>query len=284
MRKILILGSSGMAGHIATLYFREKEGFEVIAVARSQGSVPVDVLMDVTDFNQLKEVIATEKPDVVLNCIGVLNQFANNYPDNAILVNSYLPHFLEAVTKDTQTKVIHISTDCVFSGKEGGYKEDSFQDGADFYAKTKALGELKNGKDLTIRTSIIGPELKNGIGLFHWFMSQSGEVNGFTKAYWTGVTTIELIKAVDRAIEENITGLYHLVYSEKINKYDLLNTFNSVFEKGLIVNPKSEYSADKSLINTRTDFSYTVNNYQTMVEQMKLWMENHKEIYSAYLN
>lgn len=284
MRKILILGSSGMAGHIATLYFREKVGYEVIAVARSQGSVPADVLMDVTDFDQLNELITSEKPDIVLNCIGVLNQFANNYPDNAILVNSYLPHFLESITKDSNIKVIHISTDCVFSGKTGGYTEDSFQDGADFYAKTKALGELRNEKDLTIRTSIIGPELKNGIGLFHWFMSQSGEVNGFTKAYWTGVTTIELIKAVDQAIEENITGLYHLVYSEKINKYDLLNVFNSVFEKGLTVNPKSEYSADKSLINTRSDFSYKVNSYQTMVEEMKEWMNDHKEIYDTYLN
>ncbi len=284
MQKIIILGSSGMAGHIATLYFREKKDYQVIAVARSQSSVPADVLMDVTDFDKLKELITNEKPDYVLNCIGVLNQYANNFPDNAILVNSYLPHFLESVTKDTQTKVIHISTDCVFSGKEGGYKEDSFQDGADFYAKTKALGELRNDKDLTIRTSIIGPELKDGIGLFHWFMSQTGEVNGFTKAYWTGVTTIELIKAVDKAIEENITGLYHLVYTDKINKYDLLNVFNNVFNKGLTINAKSEYSADKSLVNTRSDFSYTVNDYTTMVEQMKLWMEDHKEIYSTYLN
>jgi len=117
---------------------------------------------------------------------------------------------------DTAVKIIQISTDCVFSGKDGGYKEDSFRDGDTIYARTKALGEINNNKDLTIRTSIIGPDInEDGIGLFHWFMKQSGTIYGFRNAYWTGVTTIELAKGIEKFIEYNVTGIYHFVPTEK---------------------------------------------------------------------
>ena len=117
---------------------------------------------------------------VVINCIGLLNNTAEDNPELAVWFNSYFPHLLAAFGKKYDFKLIHISTDCVFSGKEGGYKEDSFKNGNGFYAQSKALGEVINNKDLTFRTSIIGPELKhNGIGLFHWFMNQENEISGF---------------------------------------------------------------------------------------------------------
>ena len=129
-----------------------------------------------------------------------------------------------------------------FSGKEGSYTEDSFKNGIGFYAQSKALGEVINTKDLTFRTSIIGPELKqNGIGLFHWFMNQSGDVSGYKEAFWSGVTTIELAKAIDQAIDQKLTGLYHLVNNNKISKYDLLDYINTVFRNDKILIAKKLY-------------------------------------------
>jgi dTDP-4-dehydrorhamnose reductase len=196
-----------------------------------------------------------------------------------------LPHFLESQTKDTKTKIIHISTDCVFSGDEGNYIENSFKNGKGFYAQSKALGELENAKDLTFRTSIIGPELNtNGIGLFHWFSKQQGTVNGYSNAFWTGVTTIELLNAIKIAICENLTGLYHLVNEEKISKYNLVNILNKVFNKKLEVQPYDAYRLDKSLINTRKDFKFKVKSYEEMILEMKTWIESNQELYAHYKN
>jgi dTDP-4-dehydrorhamnose reductase len=180
--------------------------------------------------------------------------------------------------------LIHISTDCVFSGREGGYVEDSFKNGIGFYAQSKALGEVINEKDLTFRTSIIGPELKkDGIGLFHWFMNQENVMSGYKRAFWTGVTTIELAKAINESIQQELTGLYHLVNNSKICKYDLLSEFNKVFKKeGLVIKAYSEYKVDKSLINTRNDFDYEIPSYNTMIKEMKQWMIKYKALYPHY--
>ena len=190
---------------------------------------------------------------------------------------------MEAKTKNTNTKVIHISTDCVFSGVEGGYTEKSFKNGKGFYAQSKALGELDNTKDLTFRTSIIGPELNtNGIGLFHWFANQTGTINGYTNAYWTGITTIELLEAIKQAISENLTGLYHLVFDQKISKCELLNIINKEFSLGLNVIPNDKYSIDKSLINTRNDFGFKEKSYEAMINEMHSWILMNKELYPHY--
>jgi dTDP-4-dehydrorhamnose reductase len=285
MKKIIVLGANGMAGHVVTLGIRaEAEKYNVIAVARTNSPVEPDVLMNVSDFGKLKDLIDQSKADVVINCIGLLNKNAEDHIDQAILLNSYLPHFLETITKNSDTKVIHISTDCVFSGKKGGYLENDFKDGTGFYAQSKALGEIVNQKDLTIRTSIIGTELKdNGIGLFDWFSKQKGTINGYTQAFWTGVTTVELMKAVKSAIEQDVVGLYHLVYLDKISKYDLVQLFAKRFDRAEVkINPDNGYKVDKSLLNTRTDFNYAVPNYDEMIKEMKEWMANHTEIYPHY--
>jgi dTDP-4-dehydrorhamnose reductase len=175
-----------------------------------------------------------------------------------------------------------MSTDCVFSGKTGGYKENSFRDGETFYDRSKALGEIENNKDLTFRNSIIGPDRnKNGIGLFNWFMKENDQINGFTKAIWTGVTTLTLAKAMEQALEENLTGLYNLVNNETISKYELLKLFNKAMKNNEIL-PSEKLSLDKSLVNSRTDFSFIVPSYEIMVEEMKIWIENHKELYPHY--
>lgn len=281
--KILILGGTGMAGHTISLYFKET-GHDVTAFSRSKVDYCKNVNGDITDFENLKKIINEGQYDAIINAIGILNQNAENHKSNAVLLNSYLPHFLSDTTKEMKTRVIHMSTDCVFSGKTGGYSETSFRDGETFYDRSKALGELENNKDLTFRNSIIGPDMsERGIGLFNWFMKQEGQINGFTKAIWTGVTTLTLAKAMEQALKENLTGLYNLVNNETISKYELLKLFNKYMSDGQIeILPSDNLSLDKSLINNRTDFSFKVPGYETMVVEMKEWIDNHKDLYPHY--
>ncbi len=284
MRKVLIIGSNGMAGHVVYNYFKENTDFDVVDVARGTENHTPSHQIDVTDFKSLTTLLEGEKPDYVINCIGILNRDAEDNPENSILLNSYFPHYLAKIGKEMDFKLIHVSTDCVFDGKKGNYTESSLKDGQGFYAETKALGEVIYGNNLTIRTSIIGPELKeNGIGLFHWFMLQKGTIKGYTNAYWTGITTIELAKVIIAAIEADITGLHHVVNNGKINKYDLVTLFKNVFKKeNIIIEPFDEYKIDKSLIKTNDDFNYTVPSYQTMIGEMSVWIENHHDFYKFY--
>jgi dTDP-4-dehydrorhamnose reductase len=285
MSKVLIVGSKGMAGHVIYQYLKENTNFEIVDIARGQSSPAPSYQVDVTDFDTLTEIFKSEKPDFVINGIGILNKDAEDNPDKAILMNSYFPHFLAKSGKNLHFRVIHISTDCVFNGKQGGYAEDSEKNGIGFYAQTKALGEINYGNNLTLRTSIIGPELKpDGIGLFHWFMNQDGLIKGYTNAFWTGVTTLELAKSIVEAINQNITGLHHLVNGGKISKFDLTSLFKKVFSKNNItIEAYDGYKVDKSLLKTNDLFNYDVPSYETMLIEMKDWIEGHREIYNHYL-
>jgi dTDP-4-dehydrorhamnose reductase len=283
-RKVLVLGANGMAGHVITLGLKEDiNNFEVISIARSKSSIDLTYILDITNFKELDNIISNENPDVIINCVGLLNNTAEEYPDKAVLVNAYLPHFLEAKTKKNRIKVIHISTDCVFSGNEGNYTESSIKNGIGYYAQSKAIGEIINTKDLTFRTSIIGPDINpNGIGLFNWFYKQHGEIPGYTNAFWTGVTTIELLSAIKIAIKEDLSGLYHLVNNEKISKFQLLKLMNLEFSKNNIILSNEKYKVDKSLLNTRNDFNFIVKDYNIMLKEMNDWMQQHIYLYNHY--
>jgi len=284
MKKIVVLGCAGMAGHIVTGYLSQKSEYEVHGIARSEGE-NVSHVLDVVDFPRLKEVVETINPDYIINCVGALVSKSANDICTAIQINSYLPHYLVMIGEELGFKLVHISTDCVFSGSSGGYRENSFRDGDDNYARTKALGEVINTKDLTIRTSIIGPELKsNGTGLLDWFLKQSGDINGYTNAFWSGVTTLELAKAMHEFIKQDIRGLFQLCPDEKISKYDLLNNFSDVWNDSIIINKDASYSVDKSLISTRDDFNYQVPGYDVMLKELYDWMEEHSDSYKHYLN
>lgn len=287
MKKLLVIGIKGMAGHMLYNYYTENKGYDVYGLARNIESSPKLFNVDVSDTLQLRSLFEEHQFDYVINCIGILNKDAEDHPSKAIWFNSYFPHYLEEITTETKTKIIHISTDCVFSGKEGGYTENDIKNGVGFYAQSKALGELTNDKDVTIRTSIIGPELnKDGIGLFHWFMSQSVDtrLKGFTKAFWSGVTTLELAKVVLEIIEQNISGLIQVAPAAKIDKYSLISLFNSIYKNGkMTIEPIGDYHVDKSLVSSRTDFEYQVPNYQNMLESQKEWILKHPNIYSHYL-
>jgi len=283
--KILVLGANGMAGHTISMYFIEK-GHNVTTLTRRPFTVGrnININLCVNTLNELEELISNNKYDAVINSVGILNKDADDNKESAVFLNSYLPQYLSGITRESSTKIIHMSTDCVFSGKTGDYKEDSFTDGDTFYDRSKALGELKNAKDLTFRTSIIGPDInEDGIGLFNWFMKQTGEIKGFDQAIWTGVTTLTLAKAMEEALRQNLTGLYNLVNNDKINKFELLKYFNSILRNDeLNIIPSSNLKLNKSLINTRSDFDFNIPNYKIMIEEMEEWIVKHKNIYPHY--
>lgn len=283
--KFLVLGAGGMAGHVMAVYLAER-GHSVTALSRNPFPWGACRCLqgDVKDMSFLGGVLAAGCFDAAVNCVGVLNQDAERERGLAVRLNSLLPHALAELTRGTGTKVVQISTDCVFSGAAGGYREDARRDGTAFYDRTKALGELENDKDLTFRTSLVGPDVNpEGIGLFNWFMRQRGSVKGYTRAIWTGVTTDVLAQAVERAVDCGLTGLYHLVNDEPISKFDLLGLFNKHFRGGeLNITPEPSVAVDKSLVNTRTDFPFTVPSYGAMVEGMKKWTSAHADLYPHY--
>ena len=280
--KYLIIGASGMAGHMIAYYLIE-QGEEVEAVARKDVKFCKTHLLDVRNFESLKAIILSGHYDCVINCIGILNTDCDKNIGDAILLNSYLPHYIADVILDTKTKMIHMSTDCVFSGKTGRYMEQDNPDGETIYDKTKALGEINDVQNLTFRNSIIGPDINiNGIGLFNWFMKQNGELNGFEKSIWTGVTTLTLAKAMYAASKTNISGIYNLVNNQFTNKYELLILFKKYMKKDLVINRVDGVTQNKSLINTRSDFSFVVPSYEEQIREMSDWINNHKELYPHY--
>lgn len=280
--KVLILGSTGMLGHVVFNYLNEHSDFIIYDLVFRNKLRDESIVCDITDKNAVKEIILQIKPDYVINCIGVLIKGSQTNPSNAIYINSFFPHFLTSILREIDSKLIHVSTDCVFSGKKGFYLETDYRDADDVYGRSKALGEIENDKDVTIRTSIVGPEIKlEGEGLLHWFLNQTGEVNGYKKSLWGGVTTLELSKAVLEVIKQNISGLIHLTNNEKISKFEMLNLFKEVFsKKDLTVNSVEGKSIDKSLSSVRNDFHYTVPSYNIMFQEMKDAMDRNRIVYS----
>lgn len=283
MKRIVVLGSTGMAGHMISSYMEEK-GFQVFRVSRSEKNSNRSKAIDVSNTTQLIQYIDDVGADVVINCVGLLQKSCEMRPDLAVLINSYMPHCLENHYKETDVKLIHLSTDCVFSGDRGNYRLTDIADGKTFYDRSKALGEINNKKDLTFRMSIIGPDIAaDGTGLFHWFMKQTGTVRGFSKAIWNGVTTLELGKAIEAALHEDLTGIYQLVPDESISKYHLLLLFQQIFNKmNVEIIADDSFALNKSLVNERKDFMYRVKDYPSQIREMKMWVDDHKELYPDY--
>jgi len=281
--KILVLGSIGMAGHLITLYFKER-GHDVTAYSMKPFPYTKNIVGNALETNKFKEVLLSEDWDGVINCIGLLNQVADNNPAMAVYLNSYLPHLVAETLRERNAKFIQMSTDCVFEGNSGPYYEDSLPNGRSFYDRSKALGEINDGKNITFRNSIVGADMNaDGIGLFNWFMKQSGTIKGFTGALWTGVTTLTLAKAMEYALQTGFSGLYNLVNNESISKYDLLQLFNTYFRNNALnILPNADLQLDKSLRHQRKDFGFKVPSYEQMVIEMKEWVDAHKELYPQY--
>ena len=281
--RFLVLGCNGMAGHLISLYLKE-QGHDVLGFALTKSLLVDSVAGDATNGSFIKELVGVNKFDSIINCIGILNQFAEKNKAGATYLNSYFPHQLAQLTEGTDTQVIHMSTDCVFSGKRGQYTENDLRDGETFYDRSKALGEIDDEKNITLRNSIVGPDInQNGIGLLNWFMQQDGEVNGYTGAMWTGQTTLQLAKTMEAAAKEKAHGLYNTVPDTSISKCDLLRLFNKYIRREKIdIIPVNKMVIDKSLKRTNWDFSYRIPDYEKMVSELAVWMRAHNSLYPHY--
>lgn len=263
-----------MLGHVVYYYLKETQKYDVLNTVYRNKLTSDSIICDVRDQDHLKSVLHELSPDVIVNCVGALIQESKTNPANAIYLNAMLPHILKELADKINAKLIHVSTDCVFSGKKGNYAEDDFRDADDVYGRSKALGEIFDAPHCTLRTSIIGPELKkNGAGLFHWFMSQDNEVKGYTKALWSGVTTLELAKTMHKVIENNLKGLYHVTNGKSISKFELLKLLNELRETQIEIGRDDEHIVDKSL-QSSSQFNFKVPDYRTMIREIELMHKN----------
>lgn len=275
--KILVLGKTGMLGNVVYNYFKDLNE-DVIGTSRNKEDIYYDAY---ENQEGIVDIIEKYKPNVIINCIGILNKEAEDNKCLAIKVNSLLPHYIDSLSDKYNFKLIHISTDCVFEGTKGNYTETDIADATSFYGRSKAMGEVVNNKNVTLRTSIIGPDNnKEGIGLFEWFINQEGEVNGYKNVLWTGVTTIELAKVIETVIKNNIVGLQHVVNNKIISKYDLLKLISTVFNKEIKINEEVNNKSAKTLIRTNKSFDYEIPSYEKMIKEMKEWIIKHKNIYT----
>ena len=282
--KVLIIGSTGLIGHQVYNYLKDNDDYNLYNIAYRKKNQENTILLDARDEHNLIKQITSIRPQYIVNCIGILIKGSERDPENAIFLNSYMPHRLARLANKINAKLIQISTDCVFSGyKQEPYVETDEKDGRGIYAISKGLGEVIDNQHLTLRTSVVGPELKSdGEELFHWFMSQSGSISGFTKAIWSGVTTIELAKAIKWSIENNILGLYHVTNNTTISKYELLKLFQKYTKKNIDIIPVEGKHVDKSFIDTRLLMNYEIPSYDQMILDMVDLILNNRVLYSQY--
>ncbi|MGN7763409.1 dTDP-4-dehydrorhamnose reductase family protein [Paenibacillus sp. 22594] len=272
--KLLILGGNGMAGHMLADYFRRQGKHHVFHTTRDKSDLG-GLYIDADDIAGVEKLVEIVSPHCIINALGVLNQFAERDRIGAYHVNGFLPHRLRRSADSIHARLIHISTDCVFEGTRGGYAEDDTPDGTSVYAITKSLGEVREPGHLTIRTSIIGPEIRSsGIGLMEWFLAQKGPVSGYQRVMWNGVTTLELAKAIDSLLDSEISGLIHLAHPQPVSKYELLRHMQAAFGKeDAEIIPESGHIQDRTLISTRTDVQVQLPSYPEMLAELAAWMK-----------
>lgn len=252
-----MLGSTGLIGSTILRVLSEKTFLDVFGTVRTECSAlqlkNIFTGVDIQDDSKVLDVFASIHPDVVINCIGATkHKDEGNQPINAIKLNALFPHRLAQICNLVGTRLIHISTDCVFSGKKGFYSESSQTDADDIYGKSKALGEVLHGDVLTIRTSTIGHELNSNHGLLNWFLSQENRCKGFKNAIFSGLPTVVLAQVIRDHILNNsaLKGLYH-VAAAPINKYDLLKLIAEVYGKKIEIELNEDVVIDRSLDATK---------------------------------
>lgn len=271
--KILVIGSNGMAGHMVSRYLSEK-GYLVDTAARSNAKFFIDIENFSLTANFLNDI--KDDYDFIINCVGLLVKDCNDRPDRAAIINSWFPHAIEHVISKSRTRLIHLSTDCVFDGKQGNYSETDIHTEMNSYGRAKSLGEVNNSKDITFRMSIIGTEIKpNGTGLLHWVLNnKEQEIPGWENAWWNGITTLQLAKCIDLYIKNpSISGIYHVVNNDiKINKYELLCLMNEVFDlKKTIIKTSGPKDINKILIDTKKSFDFQIPDYRTQLTELKIY-------------
>jgi dTDP-4-dehydrorhamnose reductase len=281
--KVLVFGISGMLGSIVFDVLGREPGYEVTGTVRSDSIrdfFPADLQqhivsnIDVLEIDALTGVVELVKPDMVINCVGLIKQLETAEDPLVVLpINSMYPHRLAAICAQFQSRLIHISTDCVFSGRKGHYLESDVSDAIDLYGKSKFIGELNDMRHaITLRTSIIGHELDTNNGLIEWFLSQSGSIKGFKRAIFSGLPTVELTRVIrDYVIPRpELSGLYH-VSAEPISKYDLLTLVAKIYGKKIEIIPDNEIIIDRSLNSElfQEETGYKSPDWPELVTRMK---------------
>lgn len=278
--RILILGGDGMLGHQLFAHLRLRHSVKVtlrqeLNCYRTYGLFQNDNSyggVDVRSLERLMEVFADFRPDAVINAVGIVKQRATSKESIPSLeINSLLPHRLAVLCNGVNARLIHMSTDCIFSGRKGNYLESDPSDAEDLYGKTKFLGELHDSHCLTLRTSIIGRELSRHQSLLDWFLSQTGTVKGFRKAIYSGFTTTEMSRIIEQMLTEHreASGVYH-VSSDPINKYELLRLFREKFGHQIEIVADDTFNCDRSLDSTRfrAEFNYEPPSWAAMIEEI----------------
>jgi dTDP-4-dehydrorhamnose reductase len=279
--KLLILGGSGMLGH--RLWINLRKEHETWVTVRGNGSeIPeaqefprhyIRPMVDALNFDQIIRAMASIQPDLVINCIGLIKQQGHLARDPlfSISLNAMLPHRISMTCRTAKIRMIHISTDCVFSGQKGNYLESDPSDAEDLYGRTKFLGEVAYPHCVTLRSSIIGRELKNHLGLIDWFLDQTGAIHGYQRAIYSGFTTDEFSRIILDYVIPNpdLSGVYH-VSSTPISKYDLLQLAKQAYKKDIEILPDEEFYCDRSLDSTlfRESTGYQPPSWKKMIEEM----------------
>ncbi len=260
--RVLILGASGMLGHTALRYLSSQPELDVVGSLRApkpalQALAPQARLVagvDVENPDALAALLAQVRPDVVLNAVGVVKQLAAaDDPLVALPINALLPHRLARLCDLVGARLIHVSTDCVFTGRQGLYRESDVPDALDLYGRSKLLGEVDYPNAVTLRTSIIGPELGGGAqGLVGWFLAQRGEVKGFTRAVFSGLPTLELARVIHRHVlpRPELRGVWH-VSTAPIDKHALLGLVKQAWGRDTVIRPDDQLVIDRSLDSSR---------------------------------
>ena len=263
--KLLILGGSGMVGH--RLAKKLSNQYEIFSLLRERSDLDSNQFFekvlpknqcifidDINEYENLNNTVKKISPDIIINCIGVIKQRDKvENVLNMMRINSLLPHVLNQICNKNKIKLIHLSTDCVFSGTKGNYQESDNPDPIDEYGESKLRGEIKKGNALTIRTSFIGPELFNKKSLFEWVKSQkNGEIDGFTNAIYSGLTTLAFSEIIENIIDkhQNLNGIWH-ISSNPISKFDLIEMINQKFNLKIKINRNSSFRCDRSLNSSK---------------------------------
>ncbi len=260
--KVLVIGASGMIGSTVLRILSEKSDWDVFGTVRDAGvkrffsaAIGKNLIsgVDVEQHDSLVKILDQIRPDVVINCAGLTKHKPEaDDPLVSIPINTLMPHRLAGLCKLVEARLIHVSTDCVFSGEKGAYREDDFADARDVYGKSKALGELHYPHTITLRTSTIGHELQSKYGLLDWFLSQEAQCKGYSRAIFSGFPTVVFAQIIRDVVIPNdrLSGLYH-VAAEPINKFDLLKMIAQVYNKTIDIVPDDKLVIDRSLDASR---------------------------------
>lgn len=281
---VLVLGVTGMLGNAVFNVFSKNTDFVVFGSARSSSALQffsdaekkqIITNVDALNIDSLLNVFKHVKPDLVINCIGITNKHPNvNDPLFALPINSMLPHRLATICATIDARLIHVSTDCVFSGERGNYKESDRTDSNHLYGQSKQLGELVTEKHaITLRTSIIGHELSSNDSLIDWFLLQDDSIKGYTKAIFSGLPVVELAKIMMEVIVPNtsLSGLYH-VSAKPIDKFKLLSLVSEKYKKDIKIIPDDSLVIDRSLNSTRftQETNYIAPDWSELIEAMRI--------------